>query len=307
MRKQRYTIPIWAHNIRVEQKLGALIVRGERRHMSPARVTDLESDLLASCKPLVRWGEQRRKMPPHIEFANATTKDKLIEFVQKWGPVEGISKVICKSPSDEVLDVVADFKTNRLFVSLRTRAVEVETTQDLEELRREQQLFGGAARLIAEIQTEKPAPDMVFRHYSQLSESEDGEFFCRVVKGANHRSDLLASAACQRAQLGLCNLLDRFPVRLELTELGPVELAPLDAEHRIGGIRSILYFFLRLEYLRRGRMGIGVCPCCDEVFAKERRGAVFCGEDCSKKHRSAAYYNLYGRAKRQQRNRNKNS
>jgi len=305
MRKQPFTIPIWAHKIGVEPKPGKLIISGERHIMSPAQEIHVDTDLLESSKPLARWGEQRRTMPPHVSFANATTDAKLIEFVRRWGPVDGDSKVIIgSSPSDKVLDVVAtrEIRT-RLSVSVRMRAMVLEVIQDLAELRREQKLFASAARLIAECQTKKPNADEVFEHYSQLPESEDRKHFFRVIESVSHRGGSLASAACQRAQVALCYLLDRFPASLQLTKRGAVELPLLETK----GIKSILYFFLRLEYLQLGRLGLGVCRHCDEVFAKERRGAVFCGGKCSSLYRGKEYYYEYGRARRQERNRNKNS
>jgi hypothetical protein len=308
MRKQQYTIPIWADNISVEQKPRELIVSGKRHIMSPASGIKVETDLLESSKPL-GGDEKRRTMPPHVSFANATTDAKLIEFVRRWGPVDGDSKIIIgSSPSDEVLDVVLtrEIRTS-LFVSARMPAMVLEVIQDLAELRREQKLFASAARLIAEIQTKKPNADEVFEHYSRLPESEDRKHFFRVIESVSHRGGSLASAACQRAQVALCYLLDRFPARLQLTKLGPVELPPLDTEFIGWGIKSVLYFFLRLEYLQIGRLGLGVCRQCDEVFAKERRGAVFCGGKCSSLYRGKEYYYEYGRARRQERNRNKNS
>ena len=305
MRKQPFTIPIWAHKIGVEPKPDKLIVSGERHIMSPAQGIHVDTDLLESSKPLARWGEQRRKMPPHIKFANATTDAKLVEFVRRWGPVDGDSKVIIgSSPSDKVLDVVAtrEIRT-RLSVSVRTRAMELEVIQDLAELRREQKLFASAARLIAEIQTKKPNADEVFEHYSQLPESEDRKHFFRVIESVSHRGGSLSSAACQRAQVALCHLLDRFPASLQLTKRGAVELPLLETQ----GIKSILYFFLRLEYLQAGRLGLGVCQRakCNKVFVRDRRSDVFCGRKCSNLYRGLDYYYSAGRARRQERNRNR--
>ena len=305
MRKQPYTIPIWAHKISVEQKPEELIVTGERHIMSPASGIDVDTDLLGSSKPL-GGDEKRRKMPPHVEFANATTDAKLVEFVRKWGPVDGYSCLVFGGSSrDAVLDTFDTGIPKRLHMTVTTSAFEIKVTQSLAELRSEQKIFSGAARLIAEIQKEKPNADLVFDHYSQLPESEERELFSRIIKSRIYRGRPLASAACQRAQVVLCHLLDRFPASLQLTKRGAVELPLLETR----GIRGVLYFFLRLEYLQAGRLGLGVCPRdkCDKVFVRDRRGTVYCDELCSKNHRSLEYYNSYGRAKRRERNRNRNS
>jgi hypothetical protein len=62
--------------------------------------------------------------------------------------------------------------------------------------------------------------------------------------------------------------------------------------------RGALYYFLRLEYQQRGRIGLGLCPQCHEVFAKERRGAVFCRPGCSRRFRSKVDYYERGRDRR---------
>ena len=106
------------------------------------------------------------------------------------------------------------------------------------------------------------------------------------------------------AERYLCDVLNRFPSHLYPTADGPVELPPLDTDSIGRGIKHVLYGFLRLECLcPHGRLGLGVChnPRRNKVFAKERRGAVYCDENCSKKHRSLTYYRDVGRAKRQAR------
>jgi hypothetical protein len=131
---------------------------------------------------------------------------------------------------------------------------------------------------------------------------DDKESFFEFAK-LSSSSRSLACAVSQYAQQCLCSVLDDYPPRLYWTSNGPIELPELDADNAIGrGIRSRLYYFLRLEYLRfKGRLGLGICRHCEEVFVKERRGAVYCGNGCSHNHRSLTYYYEQGRAKRQAR------
>jgi hypothetical protein len=270
--RHSFTTPIWAEQISVEQKGQTLIVTGTNYTESPVAGVSVEGDLLAQSVPLARWGESRKKKPPHIEFANATTKLKLIEFVKKWGPFEA-----------------------RAEISRRTgHSWSVRAWQSLTRLRRERQAFENAARLIAEIQSESPDPGRVFKYHSQLPACRDLSFGLVDRRGRQAQSS--AEKIYKDAQFALCELLNRFPPYVWPTSAGPVELPPMSAVGH--GIRHALYCILRFEYLRTGRLGLGVCPHCDEVFGKERCGAVYCSEECSHLHRSLDYYNKYGRDRR---------
>jgi hypothetical protein len=245
----------------------------------------VETDLIEQSRPLARWSGNRRKKPPHIEFANANTDTKLIEFVGKWGPV-GARGCDVSHPSETTIVV----------------------RQDMFNLRITQNTFSTAARLIAEIQSTRPDLQKIFErlnclwdlrwiHHEVFASAE--QFFEKAR--AVYPGLTLGRAVSLLAEGELCRiLLNHYPVRLYPTKWGPVEIPLLDTSGR--GVRQVLYGLLRLEYLRAGRLGIGLCPQCHEVFAKERRGAVYCSEKCSKRHRSLDYYHEHGRAARQTRN-----
>jgi hypothetical protein len=293
MRKNRLTTPIWAEAISVERKGECLIVAGKNHRSLPVLVremsrqpltlrrprVDVTADLLAQSVPLASWSENRRKKPPHIEFANASTDAKLIQFCMKWGPFDGSPARYPPAPDSP-------------------RGWNVAVRENLQELRGSQKAFSGMARLIAEIQSNKPNPERFFQYYAQICHSlPERESFFDLAQKLN-RSRPLANAAREYVQIVVCTLLNYFPPYLYPTADGPVELPPLDLSG--GGVKHALYCFLRLEYLRKDRRGVGVCPNCDDVFAKERKGAVFCCEDCSKLYRSLEYYREVGRAKRQE-------
>jgi hypothetical protein len=297
MRTQPVTVPIWGSDITVTQEGGGFLVKGRRMLSSVQKGIGLELDILGQSRPLARWGQQRRKMPPHVVFANAITDAKMIDFMRKWGPIHGYPTVTIS----DGLQVVSDTSKSHLYM-IATPPVVLEVKQTLAQLRSEQKIFSGAARLIAEIQSKRPDAQRVFDHYSRLPESFERDFFFNVVESTRHgRSS--SDVACYQAEVALCNLLDRFPAQITPTRWGPVELPPLDKKRACGqGIRQVLYFLLRLEYLRKDRVGLGICPLCDEVFAKERRGADFCSADCSHRSRNLEYYHASGfemrRAKR---------
>jgi len=288
MLKQPFTVPIWAEEISVERTPQSLFVTGKNHKEGPVANVPVEADLLAQSVPLARWSNDRRKKPPHVEFANATTDTKLIKFVKNWGPVDASPRVWAVS----AVPVAQCLTPGRSDVG-RIR-------QDLHKLRLEQRTFSSAARLIAETQSRNPNPERIFKYQGQLPNVVNSTWkeFCNAASGVDPRRSL-ANGACLLVQISLCGLLDRFPPRLFPTFTGPVELLPIDPAGIGKGIKHVLYGFLRLEYLRRDRLGLGVCPRCSDVFAKERRGAVFCSELCSKQHRSLAYYREHGRARRQ--------
>jgi hypothetical protein len=171
--------------------------------------------------------------------------------------------------------------------------------ETLPQLRAGQKNFSSVARMIAEIQSEKPNPERLSHYFAQISALGEREAFFDFAHFGN-RGRPLVEAAWQFAQTLVCQVLDEYPPRLHPTTEGPVELPPMDPDSIGKGIKHVLYGFLRFEYLQRDRLGLGVCAHCDDVFAREREGAVYCGEDCSKLHRSLDYYRKYGRSKRQE-------
>jgi hypothetical protein len=290
VRKQSFTTPIWADEISVERTPKTLFVTGKNHTEGPVTNVPVEANLLAQSVPLARWPNDRRKKPPHVQFANATTDAKLIEFVKNWGPVDG-------SPRVWMVEAVPIAQC----LSPRHSDVFV-MRQNLRKLRLEQKTFSSAARLIAEIQSGKPDPERIFKYHGQLPNviNSTWKVFFNAASSLDPRQSP-AHGACLLAQISLCTLLDQFPPRLFPTATGPVEFLPMDPTGSIGkGIKHVLYGFLRLEYLRTKRRGLGVCPKCNEVFAKERRGAVYCSELCSKQHRSLEYYREHGRARRRE-------
>jgi hypothetical protein len=297
MVKHSFTTPLWANEISVKREPQVLIVTGKNHTAKPVAGIAVEANLLAQSVPLARWPGNRRKKPPHIEFANATTDAKLIEFVEKWGPVDGSPMLARYAGNWERVDGVPTKTSSGGFT--------VVVRQNFARLRLEQKEFSATARLIAEIQSNDPNPERVFNYlcalpdYALLPDPAEKEIFFNAAKKLN-RGQSLARAVCQHAQCDLCRLLDQFhPVLFPTTE-GPVELPPMDRGSIGKGIKHVLYGFLRLEYLQRDRLGLGVCPHCEDVFAKEREGVVYCDEDCSKRHRSLEYYREHGRAKRRE-------
>jgi hypothetical protein len=280
MRKHPLTTPVWADAIRVERKGESLIITGINHSSTPLAGVAVTADLLAQSLPPDSGPGNRRKKPPHVEFANATDDDKLMEFCKRWGPFDGSVTGMFSAPDSP-------------------RGWKLAVTETLPRLRAGQRGFTGVTRLIAEIQSEEPNPERFSQYHAQVSALGEQEVFFDLARFQNPGVQL-AKAASQFAQTLVCRFLDEYPPHLLPTTEGPIELPPMDPSFIGKGIKHVLYGFLRLEYLRTDRRGLGVCPKCDEVFAKERAGAVFCCEECSKLRRSLEYYREVGRSKRQE-------
>ena len=93
-------------------------------------------------------------------------------------------------------------------------------------------------------------------------------------------------------------------VQIEVTHFGNnrCEAPPLDA--LLFGVRPVLYYLLRLEYLRTLKTG-GAHRCanefCRQFFLRDREGQQFCSEECSRKQRQRNYWQTKGSKRRRKR------
>jgi hypothetical protein len=97
-----------------------------------------------------------------------------------------------------------------------------------------------------------------------------------------------------------CQLLNAFTPVVYPWGNSPVEAPAWDIR---GGIRPLLYYMLRKEYLGAG--GIGICrnSDCRAIFELERSGQAFCGEVCSRLQRQREYWSVRGQELRKRRER----
>lgn len=122
-------IPVWARRIEVQTRTQQLRVMGRQRSTSvPITV---KSEVLIEF-----LSRKDGNKPVHLQFANARSDGSLIEFVKKYGPVWG--KVESKHPSFE--------GKHR-----KTGYEDLAVKQAFDALRREQQLFRLAVRLLREL------------------------------------------------------------------------------------------------------------------------------------------------------------
>jgi hypothetical protein len=97
----------------------------------------------------------------------------------------------------------------------------------------------------------------------------------------------------------ICELVNAFS-----SLVYPWGKTPIEAPHwdLTCGIRPVLYYILRREYLLKAR-SIGICrnTDCRQLFEIERFGQEFCSEECSRLLRQREYWKKRGKTLRKRR------
>jgi hypothetical protein len=246
------------------------------------------------------------------QFTEATDDEKLIAFVESFGPFWG--QVTKREMSD-------------LF-----RSQKITVRQNLPGLRKQQARFAAAVHLLRELNRNEPPRNMssAFKEMitammtiypvpsvymprtnvppgiRKLAEptqpgtilSDDQPWiwsYLTVAELANGHTEGRAQRIFDCAHRTLCNLLNELPLMLLVPANGcqPVEMPRLAPE----GTAGALYFKLRLDYLA-GRE-IRTCLYCGSHFPVERRGKRWCSEKCGRAAKNLKYW----RENRQQINR----
>jgi hypothetical protein len=228
---------------------------------------------------------------PHTIFGNATSDEKLIEFVRRFGP-------LIASP-------------------WRSSAAGSQNgwLQDMSMLRSEQRTFAAALGLLAEIRRGDLAGISVIQQY--ISHIRDGvsswpgqcEAETHLRSEAHHKRlfwtfdydrmnfiwDLHASvldSPIAASNMVLCELINAFPTTVQYWGDRPIEFLPYNS--LTFGVRPALYQILRHLYL--GGTGALVCDNdrCHQFFDSKRSGQRFCSLDCSQQARQRKYWDERG-------------
>jgi hypothetical protein len=240
------------------------------------------------------------------QFTEATDDEKLIAFVESFGPFWG------HVAQREMSDV---FRSQKLTVR-----------QNLPRLRKEQARFAAAVHLLRELnRNQRPRnmgaawkemitammtiypvplayipkkgvpPDIrtlaePTRRGTPLSDNQPWIWsYLTVAELANGHTEGRAQRILQCAHRTLCNLLNEVPLMLVPADgHRPVEMPRLAPE----GIAGALYFKLRLDYLA-GRE-IKTCLYCGSHFPVERRGKRWCSERCGRAGKNLKYWGENG-------------
>jgi hypothetical protein len=325
--RREYPSFVWAKDIRVNVGTEELEVSG----IIPVLQEDLDAapdPLRAYRQAVSRFGGPKRqgKNSPHIEFANANNDQKLIRFVQQFGPL-----VVSSSHTEE-----RESGSEGAFGFQISQTVLV-AHQNLAELRSEHLAYRSALALVSELQRGKrtniatirgcvpeivehvkrwpqqwererllrasgqeyaPEPQWLFRQLN-LEYLLQFRYQATCESSGDRLSDLLRGADPVRAgHKVICELVNAFNPLVYPWGNTPVEAPGLDLT---GGIRPVLYYMLRREYLHAG--GIGICRNteCRDLFEIERSGSEFCGDVCSRLQRQREYWRNRGKKMRKRR------
>jgi hypothetical protein len=324
--KRNYPSFVWGKDICVnvgpdELEVSAVVpVLQEDRAAAP-------DALQAYRRAISRFGAQKRqgKNSPHIQFANADNDQKLIRFGQQFGPV--VVSSLRREERAISPEGPFDFRTSQTVLVAR---------QDLAELRDERQVYHAVLVLMAELQLKKsniqtiqdcileivervsewpkqwererqlraggqgytPQPQWHFgednlRHLEMLR-------YCATRKSSGDplREALTALKPISAGHYVMCELVNAFSPLVYPWGNTPVEAPHWDLT---AGIRPVLYYMLRREYLQAG--GIGICRNteCRDLFEIERSGQEFCSDVCSRLQRQREYWRKIGKKLRQRR------
>jgi hypothetical protein len=323
--KLEYPSFVWGKDIRVVVDSDELEVSA----VVPVIQEDYDSapDVLRSYRRAVRRFEgpkRQGKNSPHIEFANADSDQRLIKFVQRFGPVVVNS---LRTEEREILPQGAlDFQTTETISIAR---------QNLKELRSEQITYRSALRLVSELRRGKQAeiatlrrcvveivenvsawplqwererklranksyvhqPQWLFRQ-DNLNHLEIYEHYATREHSGDALREAITMSPTDASHYVICELINAFPPLVYLWGDHPVEAPHWDLA---AGIRPVLYYIFRREYLQAG--GISICRNteCRNLFEIERSGQEFCGDVCSRLQRQREYWQTRGKKMRKQR------
>ena len=308
---ERYPPSVWGNDILVQADEDALLVSGVLPS-SLKRGQDIFREYLEAHR---QWTNGRTgKLSPHIQFANADTDEKLTRFIERFGPVVVESLTSGEDPISE------DF----VFVA----------RQSMLELRNEQQLYRRILELMTELELEQPNIETIKSYISEIAErvspwpkqwlreqrllrSEGDhqiwvfgtEEFDRIRRLAasfrpgsyapTDRVELLSwMGPIEAGHELVCDLVNAFPPQVRRYAKNVIEGPQANLAC---GIRPLLYYILRREYLQHGRIGICTNTACRNLFEIERTGARFCSEECSRRQRQREYWAERGKGLRAKR------
>lgn len=110
----------------------------------------------------------------------------------------------------------------------------------------------------------------------------------RAMRAYENPPDGAARAIVEPSHEILCAVLNGFPVYATRWKGMSLEFP---SEETLFGIRPALYHLLRCDYF--SDVHIARCPCRDcptKWFRQDRRGQIFCNEDCERRNRQREYY-----------------
>jgi hypothetical protein len=311
-------IPRWAERIDVSLQANRLIVQGTGRSSSPLLPTKSQVPIQAF--------SPKSKRPIHLQFANADSVEKIVEFVREHGPIRG--KVKYKKRRRDARNEI-------------TGSEDVEVREDVDAIMQEQQLFRSTVRLLSLLQAKTQEPrkiadliSLIGRFFPRNDSGEKrvaakikmltatlafgdatnpprlkktgapfarqrmqwDELRRRLILGGATRTDSALEREEAHSEAVLQNTVSAaHGVLCDLFNRFSLRMFPC-AEGAIElpsfdreGILPILYFLLRRDYRDRHHL-IKVCAVCAETFKSERGDSVCCGRKCYKRYNDRDRY-----------------
>jgi hypothetical protein len=250
----------------------------------------------------------------HLVFANSTSQEALINFVEKYGPaVAEPSSVVLRAPK---------YSSEGVETELRAE-------QEWETLRREQRTFSAALQVLEQIRSAKVDPDALFpaarelvvgtsfwvdryEHEAEARRSRPWQDSPSWIWTAKHQERAVAlmnlllplneKGAAKRAEgqahALLCQVLNGFPVQLTQYKGIPLEMPSEDVSF---GILPVIYFLLRCDYRWTARVARCAWKGCTRWFRMGAHHSGCCSQKHSLKYRQWVYYRAKGKKTRQRR------
>lgn len=291
-------------------------------------VPSLENNNGAACDLLLQYQAARKdwsdgrtgKNSPHVRFANADTDEKLVAFVQQFGPV--VVTTVYDSYERP------DHRDENGFLE-PSRPPRLTAEQDMNELRSERLLYRAALALMMELRKPDAKFSVIHDHISEIaskvldwprqwSRERKSRRESRENPWKNPRweprmpweptADSLNRIVGLSALSGpdplLPPIIDARIVLCELLNTFRPSVYPNPPEFHSAiryGIRPLLYSILRREFLYPREVGVCANERCLEFFEIERAGQEYCSEDCSRRQRQRSYWESGGKKRREER------
>jgi hypothetical protein len=310
----QYLPLVWAWEIKVGVTPDRLFIGGNVLLLDEQVQWSRDSFLRYRESVKAQIGQQRTGMSsPHIQFANASTDEKLIAFVREFGPVVASSVSEVYSGTTPTLKAEQSMDTLRrerqIYAALLTLLAEVDEGNARASIERIRSCISGIVHGVSCWADQFKREQRWRTAHDQLSpgwhfDQKAWEWIVNLSLSAKLNNPPFAGPdTFTSGHLVLCALINAF--RTEVQFFGDRRLEAPVSDSLLFGVRPVLYHILKYEYLRRSAIRICGNSRCNQLFAVERAGQQFCSSLCSRKQRQRDYFRERGSGLRKKRARKK--
>jgi hypothetical protein len=295
----------WADEIEISNNDGIVRFFGKKLFagQKPAVKRDLFAEYLRNISSTQAGDEQNA---PHYLFANAKSEPELLAFFERFGPVS------------------IEPASLRIMPNKENTAVLIEASQSWESLRREHQIYLSLLTLYREVHSGQPNCETLhaaavnlrngcsfwveqFKRETKTEQldlrlSEDPRWIWNEARQIDiqGRVEAITSAilgspdpidatglAVERSHVLLCTFLNAFPPTITRSERSTVEAV---SDNLAFGIRHLLYFLIRKDYLAKARISTCAWDACARWFRVGTKGSPCCSPEHGERFRQWKYY-----------------